>query len=249
MLFNLAGDYVCLCPMPVLSLGLIETRGLVAAIEAADAAAKAANVSLLSAELLGGGIVTLRIQGDLGAVQAAVEAGAQAAKRIGEVVAVRVIPRPVAELAQLSPLKSRMRVTENPDVARVTKILHEQKLSAPTGAQANRTEKTKTTISPSINRKKTIPAQVAPLPSRVPDQPAPLEHLPDIKADSSISQHPAPAVHTPLRPNFVELEAMPVSRLRQYARNVKNLSIQGRQISMANKTQLLDAIRQAASLG
>jgi microcompartment protein CcmL/EutN len=243
MLFNMAGDSVCLSPMSVLSLGLIETRGLVAAIEAADAAAKAANVTLLSAELLGGGIVTLRIQGDLGAVQAAVEAGAQAAKRIGEVVAVRVIPRPVAELAALSPLKSRLHVIENSDAVRVSKVTPKQESRAPIGARTKLAEKPKATISPTPSRTRTIRAG-----ARVPDRPAPTEHPADIQANSPTQQYPAPATLSPRRPNFAELEAMPVARLRQYARNVKNLSIQGRQISMANKTQLLDAIREAATL-
>ncbi len=80
------------------ALGLIETRGLVAAIEAADAMVKAANVSLQSKELVGGGLVTVTVRGDVGAVKAAVEAGAEAARKVGELVSVHVIPRPHEEV-------------------------------------------------------------------------------------------------------------------------------------------------------
>jgi len=76
------------------ALGLIETRGLVAAIEAADAMLKAANVTLQNKELVGGGLVTVTVRGDVGAVKAAVEAGAAAARKVGELVSVHVIPRP-----------------------------------------------------------------------------------------------------------------------------------------------------------
>ncbi len=80
------------------ALGLIETRGLVAAIEAADAMVKAANVSLQGKELVGGGLVTVTVRGDVGAVKAAVEAGAAAARAVGELVSVHVIPRPHEEV-------------------------------------------------------------------------------------------------------------------------------------------------------
>jgi microcompartment protein CcmL/EutN len=83
------------------ALGLIETRGLVGAIEAADAMVKAANVALVSKEEIGGGLVTVMVRGDVGAVQAAVEAGAEAAKVVGELISVHVIPRPHAEVESM----------------------------------------------------------------------------------------------------------------------------------------------------
>jgi ethanolamine utilization protein EutM len=76
------------------ALGLIETRGLVAAVEAADAAVKAANVVLVGHEKVGGGLVTIMFRGDVAAVKAATDAGAAAAQRVGELVSVHVIPRP-----------------------------------------------------------------------------------------------------------------------------------------------------------
>jgi ethanolamine utilization protein EutM len=80
------------------ALGLIETRGLVGAIEAADTMVKAANVTLIGKQQVGGGLVTVMVRGDVGAVQAATEAGAEAAKSVGELVSVHVIPRPHAEV-------------------------------------------------------------------------------------------------------------------------------------------------------
>ncbi|HEY2278290.1 MAG TPA: BMC domain-containing protein [Streptosporangiaceae bacterium] len=84
--------------IPTSALGLIETRGLVGAIEAADAMVKAANVVLLGREQIGGGLVTVMVRGDVGAVKAATDAGAVAANKIGEVVSVHVIPRPHDEV-------------------------------------------------------------------------------------------------------------------------------------------------------
>ena len=85
------------------ALGMVETRGLVAAIEAADAMLKAANVELVGTEKIGSGLVSVMVRGDVGAVKAAVEAGGAAASRLGEVIATHVIPRPHADVDKLLP--------------------------------------------------------------------------------------------------------------------------------------------------
>lgn len=85
------------------SLGIIETRGLTASIEAADAMLKAANVEIVGSEKIGSGLVSVIIKGDVGAVKAATEVGAEAAARVGEVVAVHVIPRPHGDITKLLP--------------------------------------------------------------------------------------------------------------------------------------------------
>lgn len=85
------------------ALGLIETKGLVGAIEAADAMVKAANVHLIGKEKVGGGYVTVMVRGDVGAVKAATDAGAGAAKKVGELVSVHVIPRPHTDLETILP--------------------------------------------------------------------------------------------------------------------------------------------------
>ncbi|PKM94715.1 MAG: ethanolamine utilization microcompartment protein EutM [Firmicutes bacterium HGW-Firmicutes-1] len=87
------------------ALGMIETKGLVGAIEAADAMVKSANVELVGYEKIGSGLVTVMVRGDVGAVKAATDAGASAASRVGEVVSVHVIPRPHADIEKLIPEK------------------------------------------------------------------------------------------------------------------------------------------------
>ena len=85
------------------ALGLIETKGLVGALEAADAGLKAANVRLISKEHVGGGLVTVIVRGDVGAVRAATDAGAEAAAKVGELVSAHVIPRPHEDVEAILP--------------------------------------------------------------------------------------------------------------------------------------------------
>lgn len=85
------------------ALGMVETKGLVGAIEAADAMVKAANVTLIGKEQIGSGLVTVMVRGDVGAVKAAVDAGAGAAKRVGELVSIHVIPRPHDDVEAILP--------------------------------------------------------------------------------------------------------------------------------------------------
>jgi microcompartment protein CcmL/EutN len=85
------------------ALGLIETKGLIGAVEAADAMVKAANVVLIGQEMIGAGYVTVLVRGDVGAVKAATDAGAAAARRVGELISVHVIPRPHAEVERILP--------------------------------------------------------------------------------------------------------------------------------------------------
>ncbi len=89
------------------ALGMIETKGLVGAIEAADAMVKAANVALVGKEQIGSGLVTVMVRGDVGAVKAATDAGASAAERVGELIAVHVIPRPHTEVDNILPKGSQ----------------------------------------------------------------------------------------------------------------------------------------------
>jgi ethanolamine utilization protein EutM len=85
------------------ALGMVETMGLIGSVEAADAMVKAANVVLVGKEYIGAGYVTVRGRGDVGAVKAATDAGAAAARRVGELVSVHVIPRPHAEVERILP--------------------------------------------------------------------------------------------------------------------------------------------------
>lgn len=85
------------------ALGMIETKGLVGSVEAADAMVKAANVYLIGKVLVGGGLVTVMVRGDVGAVKAATDAGAAAAERVGELISVHVIPRPHSDVEMILP--------------------------------------------------------------------------------------------------------------------------------------------------
>ena len=89
--------------MTLEALGMVETKGLVGSIEAADAMVKAANVVLIGKEYIGAGFVTVMVRGDVGAVTASTDAGAAAARRVGELVSVHVIPRPHSEVEKILP--------------------------------------------------------------------------------------------------------------------------------------------------
>ena len=89
------------------SLGMIETKGLIGAIEAADAMVKSANVQLVGKEQVGGGLVTVMVRGDVGAVKAATDAGAAAAEKVGELISVHVIARPHTEVDAILPRGSK----------------------------------------------------------------------------------------------------------------------------------------------
>ena len=93
--------------MPFEALGMIETNGFIGAVEAADAMVKTANVVLVGKEYIGAGYVTVMVRGDVGAVKAATDAGAAAARRVGELVSVHVIPRPHAEVEKILPKGSQ----------------------------------------------------------------------------------------------------------------------------------------------
>ena len=95
----------------LIALGMVETRGLVGAVEAADAMVKAANVVLIGSEYVGGGYVTVMVRGDVGAVKAATDAGAAAAKRVGDLVSVHVIPRPHEDVEMILPKNTKGNVS------------------------------------------------------------------------------------------------------------------------------------------
>ena len=155
------------------AIGLIETRGLVGAIEAADAAAKAGLVDLLAFEQVGGGLVSVRFSGDVAAVQVAVEAGVQAAQRIGEVICHNVMPAPHADLLS--------------------------------------------TLSPPSQPSKAEPGSCAPAPSSSPSTELELERLEDV----------------------------PVTRLRQLVRQLPDSQLKGRQVSRANKGELIAELKRS----
>ncbi len=185
------------------ALGLIETKGLIGAIEAVDAAAKAAAVVVSSVELTEAAFMTLKIEGDLGAVQAAVEAGAAAAEKIGELIAVHVIPNPSGEMAAILPQRRYISKYHPNDMRpALTDSDAETGLPIKKKKQKNRRRVTKQQNIDSIKNK---------------------------------------IIKT-------QLDKMTVSELRQIARKLVKLTLKGREISMANKQQLIDAIRRVEDM-
>lgn len=200
------------------ALGLIETKGLVGAIEACDAAAKSAQVTITSAEVTEGGLVALKIEGDLAAVRVAVDTGARAAEKIGELVAAHVIPRPDDGLDMMrSPIKF-FRGGGN-DTSPPRTLSHAPPPKVPPAPPA---AKVIPTPKPSVPKPKPAP------------KPTPVKPAPPEPESSAVG--------------LAELQRMSVVKLRQFARAIENLPIQGRQISMANKTQLIEALKSAMKL-
>ena len=181
------------------ALGLIETSGLVAAIEAADAASKAAAVVVASAELTDATYMTLRIEGELGAVQAAVEAGARAAEAIGEIVSVHVIPNPDDGIEIVTPS------------IRYSSEYHPSETRPP--------------LSPGNKPKPDLPAMIR----------RPKVILP--KASKAGA-----------RDRRTNVDKLSVAELRRLARSLERLHLKGRQISLANKQQLIDAIKRVMNM-
>jgi microcompartment protein CcmL/EutN len=213
------------------ALGLVETRGLVASIEAADAMLKASKVRLASKEKVTAGLVTIVIVGDVAAVKASVDAGAAAAQRVGELVSVHVIPKPDDQIVDILPIggeppvevveKKQIEekpVEEKPEIKPevVPEIKSEEKAKAP---QIKRIPRTKTVKSASstIDRLKKEALGTA---EQKQEQPEPEEKVPSI--------------------NLKEIEKLNVHQLRRLARSTENFPIKGRVISRANRKELLD---------
>lgn len=186
------------------ALGLIETRGLISVIEATDAAAKAAAVVVASVEYTGNSMMIIRIEGELGAVQAAVEAGARAVERIGELVAMHVIPNPSDDLSPLLPTKA-YNSQFRPDDDRPPLSLD----SSPPPPSPPVTGGTIPTSEPSA---------------------------------------PARPTKEATRKDGRNLGVMTVAELRHVARGLKRLHLKGREISKANKQQLIDAIKRVIDM-
>jgi ethanolamine utilization protein EutM len=128
---------------------MVETKGFVGAVEAADAMVKAANVQLIGKEYIGAGYVTIFVRGDVGAVKAATDAGAAAARRVGELISVHVIPRPHGEVERVLPHNGRTgyspdeRALQQGGAARGELAEGDQGRSLPAGSRENNREKTK----------------------------------------------------------------------------------------------------------
>ena len=200
------------------ALGMIETKGLVASVEAADAMVKAANVVLSGKVSVGGGLVTVMVRGDVGAVKAATDAGAAAAERVGELISVHVIPRPHTELEAILP--------------------------APPTGDRGKNESPK----PLAPRPDAQPARQTPDSSAMQDVPCPACEKPDTQTLTAepASETAAEVRQTPdsgSLPTLETLERMPVVQLRALARELNVGTMTRQEIRFAKKDQLLTELR------
>lgn len=193
------------------ALGMIETKGLVGAVEAADAMVKAANVCLVAKEHVGGGLVTVMIRGDVGAVKAATDAGAAAAQRVGELISVHVIPRPHQELETMLAPPTPQNRQEPPVETAVEAAPAPAEKIAPDSTEQPKETKTAAVLNPNGLKKAAV--------------------------DSLVSENG-------LDKAIEALDRLPVVKLRNLARDYKNFSIAGRQISKADKQTMITAFKQ-----
>jgi microcompartment protein CcmL/EutN len=206
------------------ALGLVETRGLVASIEAADAMLKASKVKLISKEKVKAGLVTIAVVGDVAAVKSSVDAGAAAAQRVGELVSVHIIPKPDDQIAGILPLEKE----EKP-----------KKPSPPKSKKA-------------VEKKKEVIEEQVEEPEEVSEEEKIEEEKISRGATDTIKRLRREALGKEEEPekieketkvtkaDMAELEKLNVHQLRRLARSTENFPIKGREISRSNRRQLLD---------
>ena len=204
------------------ALGMIETRGLIASIEAADAMVKAAKVRLLGKEKITAGLVTVMVVGETAAVKSAVDAGAAAAQRVGELVSTHVIPRPDDQIDNIVP---------NMDSVEAEKVKDEV-VEIPDRRRRGRKPG-------SVKQKEIIPEEIDLFEKS--STSSTIDRLKKEALGRSVSekvQKTKPAK----KPDFTleELEVMNVHQLRRFARGIESFPIKGREISRSNRGELLD---------
>jgi len=201
------------------ALGMIETKGLVPAIEAADAGVKAANVKLVGYEIVQGGLVLVAFLGDVAAVQASVGAGGAAAGRIGIVISEHVIPRPEADLGMVFKGKSALPKDDGPKPDREG------------NAPSPKNDEGKALVDFEIK------AESVETTGQEVSDPGPETSISDSEVESGRGQESLG--------DGAELESMTVGELRGLARKTPGIAIDGREISRANKRQLINEILKA----
>jgi ethanolamine utilization protein EutM len=255
------------------ALGLIETRGLVAAIEAADAMVKAANVKIVGKEQTNPALITIKIVGDVAAVKSAVDAGAAAAQKVGEVVSVHVIPQPDSQMISLfpelrdddSPVLQQEQVTiESPEIEKVDKSeIKEIQVKIPAKEIASKEvppkekiAKVKSNVKNSdVEVKNSEPNTLGNLFTSQNDTISRLRQEALGRADAikkKVAQpEPEPEIEkvVPEHKGTIKvsdtenIESLNVHMLRRLARDTENFPIKGRDISKANRTELLEFFR------
>jgi ethanolamine utilization protein EutM len=215
------------------ALGLVETRGLVASIEAADAMLKASKVDLVGKERAQAGLITIVIVGDVAAVKSSVDAGAAAAKRVGELVSVHIIPRPDDQIERILPLNGEIKS------AALKKVLKAKSDKSVVEVSREKKSKDKAEIAPKVTRKistekKAAKEEILPASSET------IERLKREALGKKAIEKKLVTKTSPPKIDMREYEKLNVHQLRRLARSTENFPIKGREISRANRGQLLD---------
>jgi len=205
------------------ALGMVETRGLIASIEAADAMVKAARVQLIGKEKVQGGLVTILIVGETAAVKSAVDAGAAAAKRVGELVSTHIIPRPDDQIDEI--------IEDLGTVER--KPRKQEKETIPE-------KKPEPVVKQREIKQKELFEEVKPV--QVTSSSSTIDRLKKEALGKTFPAEKKQITRSPAKLNFkmAELEVMNVHQLRRFARDIESFPIKGREISRANRGELLD---------
>ena len=233
------------------ALGLVETRGLVAAIEAADAMVKAANVTLVGKETTNPALITIKIVGETAAVRSAVDAGSVAAKRVGVLVSTHIIPQPDDQMTTLFPeikdepqRKPRRVEKEVPEkkeevVVPVVKAVPSEEVKKEKKEETRKEEVKKE----EVKEESKPPVAVSDTISRLRKEALGTEEKPEKK--EKVKQKASHSKKTKIK--MEEVELLNVHQLRRFARGVEGFPIQGREISRANRKELLDHFKKFIS--
>ena len=221
-------------PTQNIALGMIETKGLVGSIEAADAMVKAANVTLIGKVHVGGAYVTVMVRGDVGAVKAATDAGAAAAQRVGELISVHVIPRPHHEVEYILPSLPLMDEDDDDNGPDSPQNGGESEPEEESPAEIEETEESAQPTEEPEAAPEEEPAAPAEEASTVEEEPVEVVEEAEIKS-AKMSEVDIER----------ELEGLAVKELRKLARKTEGIAIVGREISAANKKLLISEITKA----
>jgi len=230
------------------ALGLVETRGLVAAIEAADAMVKAANVTLVGKETTNPALITIKIVGETAAVRSAVDAGSAAAKRVGVLVSTHIIPQPDDQMIALLP---EIKDSSERKTRRVDKEIPEKKeeVVKPAVKSVPKEEVKKEKKEESKSKKEEITEEAKPSVeasdtiSRLRKEALGTEE----EIEKKKKEKPKTLTSKKAKIKMEEVEILNVHQLRRFARGIEDFPIQGREISRANRKELLDYFKKFIS--
>jgi ethanolamine utilization protein EutM len=228
----------------LLALGLIETKGLIGAIEAADAMVKTANVKLVGKEKITAALVTVKIIGEVAAVKAAVDAGAAAAQRVGQLVSAHVIPRPddqIEDIIKFPALETSISIEREKEKQVISKI--DLSVSRDTELESSRkvvVQEEQSLFSPTVSEEQapTLKKRGRPVGSTKTVISRLEELRREARKEAQITNESFPESPKEIPP-VDELAVLNVHKLRHLARSFENFPIKGRQISRANRDELI----------